>query len=210
MSENKLSGNSEVSGDPPGGLILQDDVGYYKTVTKEREIPRKTYLSGFLRGKYEGEIAGNKDGHTTLYNFRIYEADVRHENAGTCSCITPLKQECNGLHTEAEGEFDLSAHFDWFPEKLPQPLPARVAKQGKEYVLHIYEPQLANVRFRLHQTEGKEVFGTIEADIIGFLLDLEVVVCTERVYFREVNSEKEAPVEVITRQLIKSLFPQAQ
>jgi hypothetical protein len=202
---------SDVPGKRPEAAFLQDDKGYYKVITRKREIPRKTYLSGQLRGKYQGQVAGSKKGqyeHTAFYDFHIYEAEVFIKASAACSCVTICKQECNGLHTEAEGEFDGRNGIFYSCDKLPRQLPVTVVKDGEPYALHIYEPLLAHVRFPsgLHQTEDKEVFGTIEAEITGFLLDFIEAECTERVYFREA-AQSENPVEVITRQLIRRIFP---
>jgi hypothetical protein len=162
---------------------LQDDK-HATTVIKKRMIPRKTYLSGFLRGKYWGEMAvldGANYEHEVFYNFHIYEADVYSSTSNTCTCITPLKQECSGLHTETEGEFVNKVDSIFPKERLPRLLPVIIKKEGKEYAVNVHEPQLANARFisQLHQTEGKEVFGTIEANITGFLLDFTVEEYTE-------------------------------
>ncbi len=201
-------------GDAPESAFLQDDKGYYKLITRKREIPRKTYLSGLIRGKYEGNVAGNQNGRyerATFYDFHIYEAEVLIRTSSTCSCITISKQECNGLHTETEGSFDRIEEHMYTSGNLPRQLPVTVTIADKQYAMHIYEPLLTNVQFpsRLHQTEDDEVFGTVEADITGFLLDFIETECTERVYFRE-TIKGEVPVEVITRQLIQQLFPQAR
>jgi hypothetical protein len=158
---------------------IQDDMRRDHTVIKKRMIPRKTYLSGFFRGKYWGEMAIPDEanyGHEVFYNFHIYEADVYISTAHACNCITLLKQECSGLHTEAEGEFINKVDSIFPKERLPRLLPIIVKKEGKEYAVNVHEPQLANAKFisQLHQTEGKEVFGTIEANITGFLLDFTI------------------------------------
>ena len=201
-------------GDAPESAFLQDDKGYYKLITRKREIPRKTYLSGSIRGKYQGKIAKDLNGpyeRTTFYDFHIYEAEVDILASSTCSCITISKQTCNGLHTEIEGSFDRAEERIYASGNLPRQLPVTVTIADKQYATHVYEPLLAHVQFpsRLHHTEDEEVFGTIEADITGFLLDFIETECTERVYFKE-TIEGEVPVEVITRQLIQQLFPQAR
>jgi hypothetical protein len=178
--------------------MLSTDEHLNRIVIKKRMIPRKTYLSGFLRGKYWGEAAiidGAPYEHETFYDFHIYEADVYIEPSYTCSCITPCKLECNGLHTEVEGRFRNKADSVFPRERLPQLLPIVAKKEGKEYAINIHEPQLTNARFisRLHQTEGEEVFGTIEANITGFILDFTIEAYSETQHSEDGFVKRTAP-----------------
>ena len=61
-------------------------------------------------------------------------------------------------------------------------LPIVLQKNGKEYALNIHEPQITNVKFnrKLHQDEGDEIFGTIDAKITGYVLDFTIEQYTER------------------------------
>ncbi len=122
--------------------------------------------------------------HALFYDFHIYEAEVRLMYINGCSCMTPDKQTCKGLHTEAEGRFYIFGNADFPRQRLPKLLPVVVSDEQKEYAVNIYDPQLADIVFvsRLHQTEGKEVFGTIEARITGFLLDFLTEEVWEKVY----------------------------
>jgi hypothetical protein len=149
------------------------------TAIKKRMIPRKTFLCGFLRGKYRGEMIirdGENHEHEVLYDFHIYEADVYVKTSYACTCITPTKQECSGLHTEAEGSFTIGYGPKFPRERLPRLLLITVKQEGKDYAVNIHEPQLSGAAIisRLHQTDGREAFGTIEANITGYLLDFIV------------------------------------
>lgn len=151
--------------------IFIDEIGKYKIVNKTREIPRKTYLLGTLHGKYWGEIDAEKEEeykYSQFYDFHIYEAEVSNSEIS----IT---------------EFAFTPDANFPRERLPQLLPIIVKKDGKEYEVNIYEPQLANVHFvsKLHQTEGKEIFGTIEARITGYLLDFLTEHYIEKEYLQE-------------------------
>lgn len=176
----------------------------HKTFVKTRMISRKTYLSGFLQGKYWGEMVihyPNQYEHDAFYEFHIYEAEVYINPSEKCRCISPLKPVCSGLHAEVEGKF----HFDGgtiFPkERLPQLLPIVVKQDGNEYEVNIHEVQLADVIFiaALHQTNGKEVFGTIEAKITGYLLDFVEEEYTNSDFIEDIAIPKVNPAMNVSR-----------
>lgn len=183
----------------PDQAMLPDNKGYYRIVHKTGRIPRKTHLFGFLRGKYWGEIVTDKEEQhddASFYDFHIYEAEVELEVSDTCSCITPYKSGCSGLHKEAEGKFE-GQDASVFPRaKMPGQLPVIIKKEGKEYAVTIYEPQLAHVQLtsRMHQTEGKEVQGTIEAYITGILLDFTMAEYSERIQFKDLSAGNVIPL----------------
>ena len=193
-----LGGNVEIIEDPkleePEEDIFIDENGLkYKNVTKTREIPRKTYLYGLLHGKYWGELDILKEEeyqHLKFYYFNIYEAEVKTISQNTnCSCVTSQKSVCDGFHTESEGQFDFKPDTTFPKEKLPAAIPCTISIKGNsgEYSVVIHEPQVRNVKFsrKLHQDEGTEVFGTIEAEITGYILDFTREEYFERVYIVE-------------------------
>lgn len=152
--------------------ILIDEFGKkYKNLNKTREIPRKTFLFGTLHGKYWGELDEIKEQeylHSKFYDFNIYEIEV----SNTLHQFTP---------------FTIAQDARFPRERLPALLPIILKKDGKEYALNIHEPQIANVKFnrKLHQDEGNEVFGTIDAEITGYVLDFTIVEYTEKEYIQE-------------------------
>ena len=152
--------------------ILIDEFGKkYKTINKTREIPRKTFLFGTLHGKYWGELDEIKEQeylHSKFYDFNIYEIEV----SNTLHQFTP---------------FTIAQDARFPRERLPALLPIILKKDGKEYALNIHEPQIANVKFnrKLHQDEGNEIFGTIDAEITGYVLDFTIEEYTEREYIQE-------------------------
>lgn len=194
----------ESKAEAPEEEIFIDENGLkYKNVSKTREIPRKTYLYGFLQGKYWGELDILKDEeyeHLKFYDFNIYEAEVKTKSANkTCTCITSEKPVCDGFHTESEGQFDFKPDTTFPKEKLPAVIPCTISIKGHsgEYSVVIHEPQVRNVKFsrKLHQDEGTEIFGTIEAEITGYTLD----------FTREEYIEREYVVENTGTQLPKSV-----
>ncbi|MDH7462590.1 hypothetical protein QEG73_14935 [Chitinophagaceae bacterium 26-R-25] len=180
----------------------------YRLINKTREVPRKTYLLGSLNGKYWGEINIQKEEeylHSQFYDFHIYEIEVSTITSRECACCTSLKRECNGLHTDEEGGFPSLPTVHFPREKLPRLLPIVVKRDQMEYEVNIYEPQLANIHFvsKLHQTDGKEVFGTIEARITGYLLDFIAEQYTEVVYLHDAKQ----PAALAERASVKTLVP---
>ncbi len=168
--------------------VLMDDHGRrYKQIVRTREVPRKTFLLGRLHGKYWGEIDIIKEEeyeYSKFFDFHIYEIQVQTEKLNDCAC---RKQPCFGLHTETEGPFDFISNANFPRERLPQLLPVQL-KQGKRiFAVNIYEPQIANVKFisKLHQTDGREIFGTIVAEITGYLLDFKTEEYQEKQFFQD-------------------------
>ena len=152
--------------------ILIDETGKkYRIVNKTRDVPRRTYILGHLNGKYWGEIdEGLSENYLTnkFFNFTIYEADV--SNAQYQFYPFNIKEDKR------------------FPrEKLPKELPVILERDGKEYELNILEPIIAEARInrKLHQDEGDQVFGTIDAEITGYVLDFFKEQYTEREYIHE-------------------------
>lgn len=171
--------------------ILTDEFGKkYKNINKAREIPRRTFLFGTLHGKYWGELDEIKDQeyqHTKFYDFNIYEIEV----SNTLHQFTP---------------FNIAQDARFPRERLPSLLPIILKKDGKEYALNIHEPQITNVKFnrKLHQDEGKEIFGTIDAEITGYVLDFTIEEYTEKEYIQE---NKAVPAPQIETKETKTLHP---
>jgi hypothetical protein len=153
-------------------LIQIDESGrQYKNINKTRETPRRTYLFGTLHGKYWGELDEIKEQeyqHTKFYDFNIYEIEV----SDTVHQCTP---------------FNIAQDARFPRERLPSLLPIVLKINGKEYALNIHEPEIINVRFnrKLHQNEGSEIFGTIDAAITGYVLDFTTEEYTEREYIQQ-------------------------
>ncbi|HSC54176.1 MAG TPA: hypothetical protein VLC98_11160 [Phnomibacter sp.] len=184
-------------------FFIDENGSKYKNVSRIREIPRKTYLYGMLHGKYWGELDVVKEEeykHYKFYDFNIYEVEVKakHANAG-CFCITPNKPICDGFHTEQEGPFDFKPDTTFPREKLPAAIPCIISIKGnrREYSIVLHEPQVKEVTFskKLHQDEGTEVFGTIDAEITGYILDFTREAYVVKEYLDE-NSSIQLPKTV--------------
>lgn len=149
--------------------IFTDENGLeYKLVDKTREIPRRTYIKAFLNGKYWGEIDenfSNQFEHSKFFDFNIYEVSLK-----------------NAVYSHFP--FQLEQDLRIPREKLPKLLHTILEKDGKEYEVNLHEPLFAEIKFnrKLHQDEGNEVFGTIDAIVTGYVLDFVVEYYTEKEY----------------------------
>ena len=141
--------------------IFIDDYGLqYKLVEKSREIPRHTYIKAYLSGKYWGEIDENYSNQFTnsnFYDFNIYEVSLK-----------------NAVYSKSP--FQLQQDLKIPREKLPKLLHTILENDGKEYEVNLHDPLFAEIKFnrKLHQDEGNEVFGTIDAIVTGYVLDFVI------------------------------------
>ncbi len=164
-----------------------DEKGVYQLVDKIKKNKRRTYLLGTLQGKYWGVLDLEKEkeyDYAKFFNFEIYEILVEISPSTSCNCINPNKSTCSGFHTETDGPFNLTDEKIFPRERLPEFIPVTLKQEGKEYSVNIHDPIITNVKFisKLHQTEGNEVYGTLEAIITGYLIDIVEEPFTEKKY----------------------------
>lgn len=149
--------------------IFSDENGQkYKLVEKTRDLPRHTYIKALLNGKYWGEIDenfSNQFEHSKFFDFNIYEVTLK-----------------NAVYSKSP--FQLQQDLKIPREKLPKLLNTVLEKDDKEYEVNLHEPLFAEIKFnrKLHQDEGNEVFGTIDAIVTGYVLDFVVEHYTEKEY----------------------------
>ena len=153
------------------GIKEDEDGRRYREVLKEGKSKRCTYLRGRLSGKYWGEVDKSFSSdfkHAQFYDFCIYEVSVVDVSF-------------------AEEPF-IAINDSRFPrEKLPERLPVQLEKDGNIYAVNVHEPIFSSVLLnrKLHQHEGDFVFGTIEAELSGYLIDFVPEVYTEREYISD-------------------------
>lgn len=149
--------------------IFTDENGLeYKLVEKIRELPRHTYIKALLNGKYWGEIDecfSNQFENSKFFDFNIYEVTLK-----------------NAVYSSSP--FQLQQDLRITREKLPKLLHTFLEKDGNEYEVNLHEPLFAEIKFnrKLHQDEGNEVFGTIDAIVTGYILDFVVEHYTQKEY----------------------------
>ncbi|HRI33058.1 MAG TPA: hypothetical protein PLD02_04855 [Saprospiraceae bacterium] len=150
--------------------IFTDENGRYRWVKKSREIPRYTYIKAMLNGKYWGEIDedfSNQFEHSKFFDFNIYEVTLKDAQY-------------------SKYPFEVKEDYNFPREKLPKLIHTILQNDGKEYEVNLHEPifELDSIKFnrKLHQDEGKEVFGTIDAIVTGYVLDFVVEHYTEKEY----------------------------
>jgi PKD repeat protein len=174
--------------------IYIDEKGLqYKIVEKTRELPRHTYIKAFLNGKYWGEIDeifSNQFEHSKFFDFNIYEVTLK-----------------NAVYSHSP--FQLEKDLKIPREKLPKLLHTILEKDGKEYEVNLHEPFFSEIKFnrKLHQDEGNEVFGTIDAIVTGYVLDFVIEDYTEKVYLIPI-AENPSQTPIITQPVLtKTLTP---
>lgn len=162
-------------------LFFDDDGRPYYRIEKRREVPRKTYIKANLSGKYWGEIdpdLSNRFQQSDYYSFNIYEVILKDTVYNT------------------ETPFVLEEDQRIPRERLPKLLQTVLEQDGKVYEVHLHEPVFSRIDFnrKLHQEEGNQVFGTIEAIVTGYILDFVTEVTFEKEYHKEEDEVIEAEV----------------
>lgn len=174
--------------------IFTDENGLqYKLVEKSRELPRYTYIKAFLNGKYWGEIDenfSNQFEHSKYFDFNIYEVSLK-----------------NAIYSHSP--FLLEQDLRIPREKLPKLLHTILEKDGKEYEVNLHEPLFAEIKFnrKLHQNEGNEVFGTIDAIVTGYVLDFVVEYYIEKEYIFPIADKIPQPTILEEPILTKTSIP---
>ena len=172
---NKIDVVEKVISEDPEVFI--DELGKsYFWVEKSREVPRKTYIKADFYGKYWGIIDDpftNQFEHFKFYDFSFYEVVLK-----------------NAIYNDNENEpFELDNIYNIPREKLPKLIHTILEKDGKEYEVNLYEPLFNLKKFKsnrkLHQDDGNEVFGTIETEVVGYILDFKNEIFFEKQYLIE-------------------------
>lgn len=138
----------------------------WSIVKHTRVFHRKTYVRGRFISKFYGELDFDKEVQKFVkekyYDFTLYEAE-----------IVDAKFRVNN-----EGPFSEFDFEDVFKGRIrPNPLPCKILYKeiSGEYEVILHDVKLANIDFNkhreLHQEEDNQVFGTVEAEISGFLLE---------------------------------------
>ncbi|HVU57182.1 MAG TPA: hypothetical protein VHD83_19105 [Puia sp.] len=138
------------------------------TITRHhtRLLERKTYIRGRLFAKYYGELDYIKDLQDLVreryYDFTLYDAEIRE----------------GLIRRNNEGPFPEFHEEELFPGPIqPNPLPCSISVAGAHgpFKVLLHDVKLARIDLNkhrlLHQQEDDEVFGTLEAEITGHVLE---------------------------------------
>ena len=152
-------------------FVGKDGLDYIK-VTKEILTPRKTFLKGTVSGKYRGDKIPDENDKSHLYDFEIYEAEVK------CSSKVDFRKNSPFVFPNDFKNIDSQQKIKGttFPKsKLPKTLPVIISANNKTFGINVLEPKLYEFSIirKLHQTEGDEVFGSFNAYITGYVFDYE-------------------------------------
>jgi hypothetical protein len=172
--------------------IYNDENGQFKLAYKTSEIPRRTYLKANLNGKYWGVIDedySNNFEYSKFFDFNFYEVSLK-----------------NAVYDNIP--FQLQQDFRIPREKLPKLLHTVLVNDGKEYAINLQEPVFADIKFnrKLHQDEGHEVFGTIDAVVTGYILDFVKETYFEKLYILPVKEPFSIP-KIVEPLLTKTNTP---
>lgn len=164
----------------------------YKLVEKIRENPRYTYLKARLYGKYWGEINENytnQFGQSKFFDFNIYEVKLKNANYSIYPFVSNQ---------------DLKIPR----ERLPKLIHTIFENEGNEYEVNLHDPIFEDIEFnqKLHQDDGNEVFGTIEAIVTGYIIDFKVETYFEKIYKND-NDKKELELPIQKIEVEKTQTP---
>lgn len=139
-------------------LWEKDELGrLFRLVPMSRDVARRTYIKGIFKGKYWGEMNesySNQFQNGTFYDFNIYDAHLTQT-------------------TYSPNPFEVSIDLTIPKDRLPHLLKTTLEINDSTYDVNLLEPVFSEIKMdrKLHQTEGKEAFGTFSATVTGYLLD---------------------------------------
>lgn len=167
--------------------IFIDEKGEYIIQNKIIEVPRKTYIKANLTGKYWGEFDekfSNQFNHSAFYEFNFYEV-----------YLNDTIYSSEKIHINEDLKIPR--------EKLPELISTILKENGVEYEVNLHEPQFENIVInrKLHQSEGNEVFGTVEAVVVGYILDFTTEQTQDKLYI-----EKKADSTIILEESKPSIY----
>ncbi len=170
-----------------------DDIkkNWYREIRVPFTCTRKTYIIGRMVGKYYGEYTTNPN-HIPIYKIKIYEAYVYPTPSGQCSCLINGKETCNGIHKFFEENFvSLQSSQTFDKSQLPDEFILVHPNDHNEYKIQLNDIIFDEVTYnsQFHQTDDKEVFGTLECTITGYIADIVKDIRLEREYKYIANND---------------------
>jgi hypothetical protein len=162
--------DSSKSSEPPDKLIMgnvskeYNDNSGFMTIVHTRVFERRTFIKGELKSKYYGELDRQKESMDFIkerfYDFSLYDAEISSAS----------------FRRNNDGPFPEFLETPVFRGNInPNPLPCIIEYKGVSgnYLVQLYDIRLAGIQIdqKLHQVEEHEVFGTLYADVTGYLLE---------------------------------------
>jgi hypothetical protein len=136
-----------------------------------REVERRTYFSGVLKGKYRGELSfQNSDlSHETLYDIEIYEGFIETDKSSI------LKWSETQKIKELRSFFK---HVKVYKAPLPKEIPLKIKDVDKDFVTPLYDLKIDFKEDSLfnHQIHDNDVYGEIEAKVFGYFVHIDEVI----------------------------------
>ncbi len=142
------------------------DAEKWLTLKYKKIFHRKTFIKGKLISKFYGQLDYIKDAQDFVkeryFDFTLYDAEIKNSS----------------FRKNNDGEFPEFNAEELFPGSIqPSPLPCKISYNNiiGDFEIVLYDVKLANIDFNkhrvLHQEEDDQVFGTVEADITGYILE---------------------------------------
>ncbi|SEJ78845.1 hypothetical protein SAMN05216327_1208 [Dyadobacter sp. SG02] len=182
------------------GLFKDENGKEFRRIRTVRKVARRTFLTGKLKGKYWGYPSETKDRRKDIgdfYDITIYESVFFVDK---CDIKTDREISYRELITETSRKHSCQSqqiHFEQISENI---LVVQDHESVQRYKMDLHEPALFNPRLlhSMHQSNGTEVFGTIESHICGYLVD-SVIKVEETVEEVEKNLESVETTSVTTQ-----------
>jgi hypothetical protein len=144
-----------------------------RKVRTTRNVIRRTFLKGKLKGKYWGYPTADASRSTDVgdfYDIQIYESEITVDPYGI---VTDRRTDYQSLIADFCKKHccvSQQINYNQFSRNI---LVVREGDDAKRYQINLHEPFLFSPKLihSLHQSNGAEVFGTIEGHICGYLVD---------------------------------------
>ena len=129
-------------------------------------LNKKTYLKGRFVGKFAGQLDKEKsdEAHERFFNLQIVEGHIYTTQ--------------NDIKKWPEEEFPEFKKISTFPTKPPGEIKVTLGyldHSEKHFTIKVQEFKLVNCLLTKQVYEGKEVFGTLEGDVSGYMLHRDTI-----------------------------------
>lgn len=129
-------------------------------------LNKKTYLKGRFVGKFAGQLDKEKsdEAHERFFNLQIVEGHIYTTQ--------------NDIKKWPEEEFPEFKQVSTFPTKPPGEIKVTLGyldHSEKHFTIKVQEFKLLNCLLTKQVYEGKEVFGTLEGDVSGYMLHRDTI-----------------------------------